>query len=394
MLRAKCGDARIVHGSSSDLPFLQSAFQCDPIGGSFCEQHEVWRAQPEPGTKRCGSRNCRCAAQERCHLDPVRTDDTLATMSTKTVWVVSHGPSCLDGAAAAAAVSRFHEPLPMRVRFASNQDVDAILRETDPESSDALWITDISWKDESTSAHLRQLIERGVEVHWIDHHKTAIERVKRGGYDLPFASRVVDDTFSAARLVFEHLAARDPAHARAPRFASFAPLIAMADDNDRWVQAIAGARDLGLVVRTLRPGQAYDEFMALDETLADTPAMSEARTRVAEELARNRRLAESTRIDQPFGEATLTTALCDAYSGELADEWGKSSPRTVFVFFDVRSGALSFRRSPDCEIDLSSLAERCGGGGHPAASGATLPDLGPLLGASVARALLTAIGEP
>ncbi len=306
-------------------------------------------------------------------------------MSNPAVWVVSHGPSCLDGAAAAAAVARFHEPSPACVRFASNNEIDDVLRRLSPARGDVLWITDISWKDEATTAHLRQLIESGVEIHWIDHHRTAIERLHNGAYPLAFASQVVEDTWSAARLTYDHLASLDPRRAAAPRFASLAPLIAMADDNDRWVLAIPGARDLGLVVRALRPGQAYDEFMRLDETLRDTPAMAEARGRVTEELARNRRLAEATRVDHPFGEERLTTALCDGYAGELADDWGRTSPRTVFVFFDVRSGALSFRRSPDCTVDLAALAQRCGGGGHPAASGATLPDRGRALGETVAQ---------
>ena len=84
---------------------------------------------------------------------------------------------------------------------------------------------------------------------------------------------------------------------------------------------------------------------------------------------------------------TLTSALCDGYAGEIADEWGKSSPRTVFALFDVRSRAMSFRRSPDFDFDLSKLAEACGGGGHPAAAGATIPGLPEALGESVGEVI-------
>ena len=37
-----------------------------------------------------------------------------------------------------------------------------------------------------------------------------------------------------------------------------------------------------------------------------------------------------------------------------------------------RSGAISLRRTPSCQIDLASLASRFDGGGHAAAAGCTM----------------------
>jgi oligoribonuclease NrnB/cAMP/cGMP phosphodiesterase (DHH superfamily) len=230
-----------------------------------------------------------------------------------------------------------------------------------------------------------------VLLHWIDHHRTAIERLEAGGFSLPFTTRVVRDDASAAKLVYDHLSHLAESEARrggrgAPqRFREFAPMAAMADDNDRWLHRIPGSRELGLVVRAMGAGEGYRSFLELDASLADTPSMKQARARVVEELERNRRLSEATRHEQPIGSLRLVCALCDGYAGEVADEWGKSSPQTVFVFFDVRSQALSFRRSPDLDFDLSKLAEACGGGGHPAASGATIPGLAPELGRIVSE---------
>merc|ERR1739841_110418 len=134
--------------------------------------------------------------------------------------------------------------------------------------------------------------------------------------------------------------------------------------------------------------EGYEAFVAMDDDLGDTPAMAAARSRVQDELKRNRNLATDTRVDRKLAEMTLTSALCDGYAGEIADEWGKSSPKTVFALFDVRSPAMSFRRSPDFDFDLSRLAEACGGGGHPAASGASIPDLGRELGQRVLSEIL------
>jgi nanoRNase/pAp phosphatase (c-di-AMP/oligoRNAs hydrolase) len=83
--------------------------------------------------------------------------------------------------------------------------------------------------------------------------------------------------------------------------------------------------------------------------------------------------------------------LCDGYAGEIADEWGHSSPQTIFALFDVRSQSLSFRRSPDLDVDLSKIAEACGGGGHPAAAGATIEALSRQLGEAVGRAVIAKV---
>lgn len=319
-----------------------------------------------------------------------------AQVSRAVLHVVSHGPHCLDGVAAAAAIARWHEGADVRAVFASNREVNDVLRQVRPAAGEDLWITDISWNSDETEQHLRELAARGVRIHWIDHHKTAIERLAAGGFQVPFATRVVRDDFAASRLVYELLEERSKQAGgpKAPtRFAEFAPIVAMADDNDRWLHLIPGSRDLGLVLRAMPASESYRSFLELDATGRDTPAMADARARVAEELERNRKLAATTRVERDVGGVRLVSALCDGYAGEIADEWGRTSPGTVFALFDVRSGAISFRRSPDADVDLSRLAERLGGGGHPAASGATVKSLPAELGEVVARAVATALGR-
>ena len=223
-------------------------------------------------------------------------------------------------------------------------------------------------------------------VHWIDHHKTAMDRLAAGGYQLDFATKIVRDEFSAAKLTYQHLASLGGEETSA-RFKAFAPMVESADDNDRWIHAVEGSRDLGLVLRVMPAREGYEAFVAMDDDLSDTPGMAAARSRVLDELKRNRNLATDTRVNRKLDGMTLTSALCDGYSGEIADEWGKSSPRTVFALFDVRSRAMSFRRSPDFDFDLSKLAEACSGGGHPAAAGANIPGLPEALGESVGEAI-------
>src|SRR5262245_66313024 len=151
-----------------------------------------------------------------------------------TVHVVSHGPHCLDGVTAAAAVASYYETRADVVpHFASNSEVDRVLSGLELPAGTDLWITDISWREPATDAHLARLAAAGVRIHWIDHHRTALERFAAGEVTVGFTTRVLSEDFAASRLTFEHLQERVAAEGRGgARLASFARVVAMADDNE------------------------------------------------------------------------------------------------------------------------------------------------------------------
>jgi len=306
------------------------------------------------------------------------------------ILVVSHGPHCLDGVTAAAAVARYFEPsADVTATFASNSEIDRTLRAVRPASGrdTELWVTDISWREPDTDAHLRALAADGVRVFWIDHHRTALERVRHGLVDVPFTDTVLSEEFAASRLVYEYLARRLSDEGRQhPRFTSFRPVVAMADDNDRWLHQIPGSRELGWVVRALGP-DAYPDFVTLDERVTYTPKMAQARDRVGAEIARSFAVAERSRVERRIGDLTLVVAVCDGHPSEIGDAWGKKLSRAVFALYDAKSLSVSFRRSPDSDYDLSKLAQSLGGGGHAAAAGAELADLRSAFASIVADAV-------
>lgn len=302
------------------------------------------------------------------HNPPMRTQ----------VLVVSHGPHCLDGVTAAAAVARYYgDSADVTATFASNSEIDATLRsiEPSPGRDTELWVTDISWREPETDAHLRTLAGSGIRIYWIDHHRTALERVQRGLVSVPFTDSVLSEEFAASRLTYEYLQRRAAARSQSlPGLTSFRAVVAMADDNDRWLHQIPGSRELGWVVRALGP-DAYPDFLTLDERVAYTPKMTQARDRVGAEIAHTFKVAERSRVERRIGEVTLVVAICDGHPSEIGDAWGKTTPRAVFALYDAKSLAVSFRRSPDCDVDLSKVAQALGGGGHAAASGAEIADL-------------------
>jgi oligoribonuclease NrnB/cAMP/cGMP phosphodiesterase (DHH superfamily) len=301
---------------------------------------------------------------------------------SRQVHVVSHGPHCLDGVAAAVAVARYYRGRADVVpHFAGNSEIDGVLRTLALPSAAELWITDISWREPATDAHLRALAAAGVRIFWIDHHRTALERFGAGKVDVPFTGRVLSEDFAASRLTYEYLRDRLVAEGRAdPAFASLGPFVAMADDNDRWLHRVPGSRELAWTVRTLG-ADAYAELVDVDERVAYSPRMQEARARVEAEIARSFEVAGATRVERRIknvplaGDVTLVVAVCDGHPSEIADAWGKETPGAVFALWDATSLSVSLRRSPDCQVDLSKVAEALGGGGHAAAAGTEIPEL-------------------
>ncbi|MBI4518276.1 MAG: hypothetical protein HY699_20950 [Deltaproteobacteria bacterium] len=320
-----------------------------------------------------------------------------AEQKPKIIHVVSHGPHCLDGVAAAVAVARYYRNAEVIPCFASNQKVDETILALGCEPAEAaheIWITDISWTKAEVDAHLRNLAERGVKIYWIDHHRTAIERVAAGEVRVPFAGSVVRDEFAASRLTYEYLRARlEGDGQRNQLFEDFAPIVAMADDNDRWLHRVAGSRELALTVRAIGGMAAYEDLLTIDRAATYTPRMQEAAARLDKELRHSFAVAEGSRVSQAIAgrDITLVTALCDGYPSEVADAWGKQTRRTVFALFDARSLSVSLRRSPDCEIDLSHLARAFAGGGHAAAAGCELAELRRWLAEQLAQVLGAAL---
>jgi len=294
------------------------------------------------------------------------------------VHIITHGPHCLDGVAAAVAIARARPQAEILPWFVHNHEVNDAVRELrcGSDVANEVWITDVSWTDRQADRHLRGLAERGARVFWVDHHRTAIERFEAGEVDVPFAASVVSERYAASRLVYEYLGERDDG-ALIKRFRDFWPVVERADDTDRWIHAIEGSHDLALTVRAMGSTAAYDDLLSIDRAVTYTPRMRAALERVGGELQRSRDAAERQRFSLrlPSG-LVLVTSVCHGYPSEVADAWGRVTPNAVFALYDAKFRAVSLRRSPDCAVDLSRLARRFGGGGHPAAAGCELPWVG------------------
>jgi oligoribonuclease NrnB/cAMP/cGMP phosphodiesterase (DHH superfamily) len=324
----------------------------------------------------------------------------MAKRDARNIKIISHGPSCLDGVMAAAAIRRFYPAERVHTTLAANGDSDRVIQSARAKTGDKLdelWITDLSWTSRDTADHLRRLTQEGTRVFWIDHHRSAVARADAPEFDVPFAGQRLTEQYSAARLTFDFLrqAAIDAGDtARLHVGESFAPFAALADDHDRWIHQIAGSEDWALAVQTLGGIESYREIVRLD-----APVMSR-RLKVALEagraaMARSLEIARTTMVDRVLGNGlSLRSACCIGYSSEVAAKLYEEQHRTVIALFDLRSLGVSLRRSADCEVDLSELASHFGGGGHAAAAGFAVADVKRAPAERLARLLGQALEHP
>jgi uncharacterized protein len=302
--------------------------------------------------------------------------------TSRTIQIVSHGPSCLDGVMAAAAVARFYDGHKVIATLAGNNDADHVignlkLRSENGGDDNEIWITDLSWNSPATGAHLTELSERGAQIYWIDHHRTAVSRADGPEFKVPFAGKVLSEQYSAARLTFNFLKrmSRELPQGNRDEFEAFQPFVLIADDHDRWIHKIPESSDWALAVQTLGGIASYREILKLRE-----PRMSR-KLRAAfdsgrDAMRRSLELANATMVDRKLDNGiTVRTACCFGYSSEVASHLYRDQSKMVVALFDLRSQGVSLRRSADCDVDLSLLAQHYGGGGHAAASGFAIPDL-------------------
>jgi len=305
----------------------------------------------------------------------------MAGEERRTITVISHGPSCLDGVMAAAAIRRFYRDDRVHTTLAANGDSDRVIQAIKIRSraeTQEIWITDLSWTSLETAAHLRALGGDGARLFWIDHHRSAVSRANAPEFDVPFTGRVLSEEYSAALLTFnylKHMAEQAGDEARARTYREFLPFAEIADDHDRWIHRIPGSADWALAVQTLGGIESYREVIRLN-----TAVMSR-RLKTALEaghgaMDKSLQIAKATMIERSLDNGLrVRTACCVGYSSEVAANLYEGQYQTVIALFDLRSLGVSLRRSADCEVDLSELARHFGGGGHAAAAGFAVSDV-------------------
>ncbi len=297
--------------------------------------------------------------------------------------VVSHGPFCLDGMAAAVCIGRFYGEARVTPFFTHPSEVDRAIAEIARVSGPPkdLWITDITWKETGTEKYFSDLTGKGWRVFWVDHHVIALEKDEATVRAMGLAGWVASDRYSAARLLYDYLVSAGDRLGSPPRdLLEFEEAVLLADDNDRWLHHRPGSRDLAMTVAALGGMVAYRELMKLGRGMTYTPKMSSALKKAVRELGDSVALANRTRVERILErpKVKIVAALCKGYTSEVAEalRQGMSDEPNgaVFLLYNLDDQRISLRRTPGCNLNLADLARRLGGGGHPAAAGFELPE--------------------
>tara|TARA_B100001971_G_C18266242_1_gene592813 strand:- start:5200 stop:6234 length:1035 start_codon:yes stop_codon:yes gene_type:complete len=294
--------------------------------------------------------------------------------------LLSHGPGCFDGTTCAVAVARYYGTRTIIPQFTHPSQLDSVIETmiaTTPDPHD-LWITDMAWKHRATDKHLRQLIENGWRVFWIDHHRNAIEKPKSEIRDIHLTGYVISSTYAASRLLFDFLLDQPPTSPDAAAWlSSLQNIVMLADEHDRWLHNGQNEKSMRLALaieQLARQGNGLDGYQTLLDIDADatfTPTLTRAYDEAKTELQASLSLAMSSKQQHVMEALDLTIiyARCNKYASQVGNALRASIHNSIVVLFSESDGRYSLRKSNACEINLASIATFLGGGGHPNAAG-------------------------
>lgn len=267
--------------------------------------------------------------------------------------VIYHG-NCADGFGAAWC---FHHSNPKGYNFHAG-----VYQNPPPEiSKGIIFLVDFSYKHEV----VEELLMKGNRIILLDHHKTAIDDLQYlidGGH----INAICDVNRSGAMIAWDYLFNRNYLIKPAPK------LIEHIEDRDLWRFALPYTREIQANVFSY-PYEfpVWDELMNRDvnELIAEGKAIERKHHKdVAELLGVTTRMLTIGGYTVPVANVpyTLTSdaghELCKAYGSPFAA-----------CYWDTPAGRVFSLRSLDDGLDVSEIAKKYGGGGHPHASGFKIP---------------------
>lgn len=251
----------------------------------------------------------------------------------------------------------------------------ADIRESDIEST-AVYITDISFP-----AHVMEGLYRSLKTNvvWIDHHITAMEAAKEGGYSTMPGVRMIGD--SAALLAWRYFNLNEKA-----------PLVVdLVDHYDVWRKdsdIFPWSRVLNAqkgLLSCMKDPVSVDAFNEWDRVMSDDyfigPIITSGRVLLREETRMNEVTCKNA-----YGlnfEGLLFAAVNTSSTGSrVLDSYATPKHQGLMVYRYTGNGwsvSMYGNERRDEKPDLSAIAKKYGGGGHHSACGFITNDIAMLL---------------
>lgn len=213
------------------------------------------------------------------------------------------------------------------------------------------------------------LLEMGLSVVILDHHKTARDDAEKlkglDGLDLNF-----DMTKSGSRMAWEYFRKGGREEGHIPKLALHV------EDRDLWTWAIPNTREAIAWLSAEAPTNDPEAFFKAALVFEENPsAFISIGSYICREMdSQIKKISSSFRYleIQGYGRGIVVNASC--YTSEVCEYlYNRYEVPFVIAYHSTRSGdvALSFRskKGGAVAIDVSELAKQFNGGGHPSASG-------------------------
>jgi oligoribonuclease NrnB/cAMP/cGMP phosphodiesterase (DHH superfamily) len=263
-----------------------------------------------------------------------------------------------DGFAAAAVVlAHVEQALCLEISYG-----DAIPT-YDLHKDDTLYIVDFSIPEDK----FIEILDKGVEVIWLDHHKSAIEKISDETRSRTKGRRVIGKPCGAmlAWMWFNEKA--EPPE-----------VLKLINDWDTWSHLLEETKpfNAGLSIRDITPLSPIWKVLLTDDQKA------RALTREIIEQGRQIleiRIKENARMIQRYGfevsfNGYKAIALNRKTSSMAVDSVADQYEITFFFVRDKEKWTISLYALSD-GIDVAEIAKQYGGGGHPTAAGFECTDL-------------------
>jgi len=264
-------------------------------------------------------------------------------------YVIYHA-NCDDGFGAAYAVwwhaKRLGLPMPTFIAAQYNEPVPAM-----EDGSDVL-IVDFSYK----LPELTLLCERMNTVTIVDHHKTAIEELSGDdAFLIPNLKLFLSDSNSGAVLTWRHINGQ---HAAVPTILSYI------EDRDLWKWQLTDSKEHSAGL------SSYPRDFEVWDKLSSNQLINEGRGILRYQAGLVERACLGMRWVHVFGHRVpvVNSSFLQSEIGNRLCEIHEDAPFAAVWFTNSDGDQVWSLRSKD-RMDVSELAKKVGGGGHPNAAG-------------------------
>lgn len=268
--------------------------------------------------------------------------------------IIYHGGGCTDGFCAAWL---FHEVWP------DAEFLPAQYGDDPPEvSGREVYVVDFSYPRDV----MIQMAERAAQLRVLDHHKTAKEACE----GLSFCT--FDLGKSGARLALDFICQLPPHRFPGAGWVRLVTwLVDYTEDRDLWRFNLPESAVINCAIRSYpQTFKAWKELMfrSTDELVIEGQAISRYRDRVVEQ-----HLEHAREVELMGHHVKIVPCTTGEIMSEIAGRLAEDAPFAA-CYFDTEDGYRVFSlRSRDGGIDVSEIAKRAGGGGHPQAAGFKVP---------------------